>query len=236
MLILLLVADYLLVEVQWYWYFLLVFIFTALLVAGSANMRLNFFIKAKSCLPLPEKKIALTFDDGPSAEFTPVVLALLERYNATATFFCIGKKLDENRELARAILSKGHQIGNHSYTHSNYFSIFRKRRIVEEIRKTNELIHELSGKECRIFRPPYGVTNPPIAAAVNECGMEVIGWNIRSFDTSTHDYRKVVRRVISRMRPGAVILLHDDRPNTPKILEEILLYAREKGYGFAKVN
>lgn len=232
----LLFLDLFFFEMHWIFYLLPCLVFTGLVVIGSANMRLNFFVTAQTEVDPAGKKIALTFDDGPSSQFTPAILELLDRYQAKATFFCIGRKMEENKELVKEILERGHAIGNHSYSHSNFFSVLRKNKVVEEIRKTNKIILEISGKNCGIFRPPYGVTNPPIAQAIKEVGMKVVGWNIRSFDTSTKEYKKVVDRVLRKIKPGAIVLLHDDRPNTPKILEEILQYTRKNQYQYAKIS
>lgn len=222
--------DYLFLEVSLFYYLLPTLAFIGLIVLGSANIRLNFFTKAYSSLKTAEKTIALTFDDGPSAAYTPGVLQLLEQYQAKATFFCIGKHIKEHPDLTKTILEKGHLLGNHSYSHSNFFSFFGKKKVIREIKKTNQLLLEATGAGCNLFRPPYGVTNPPIAQAVKACQMQTIGWNIRSFDTSTKDPGKVINRVISKIKPGAVVLLHDNRPNTTQILEAILLYIQENNY------
>lgn len=236
LMLLLFVADVFFLDIPLLYYLLPSLLFVSLLAIGSANMRLNFFVQAQSALATDQKVIALTFDDGPSASYTPAVLALLEAYEAKATFFCIGSKVESNQALVKMMLEKGHLVGNHSYSHSNFFSFFGTKKVMNEIRKTNELIRKLSGRECVLFRPPYGVTNPPIARAVKNCQMKVIGWSIRSFDTTTQDYTKVVNRVLGQIKPGAVILLHDDRQNTPKILEAILLYTRQNNYQYAQVH
>ena len=235
-LLLLLAADFFLLEVHWLFYLIPTLIFVSLLAIGAADMKMNFFVKAQSGLKTEQKAIALTFDDGPCAKYTPAVLELLEAYHARATFFCIGRKIEKHQRLIKEMMEKGHVVGNHSYSHSNFFSFFEKKEVVNEIRKTNALIRKLSGKECRIFRPPFGVTNPHIARAVKACGMKVIGWNIRSFDTTTKDYTKVVDRVIAQIKPGAIILLHDDRQHTPKILEEILRYTRQHNYQYVLID
>lgn len=180
-------------------------------------------------LPTGSKTIALTFDDGPSADYTPQVLALLERYKAKGTFFCIGEKIKRFPELTKTIHAKGHAIGNHSFSHRNSFPIFSTNRIVRELEQTNQWIYDTTGAECQLFRPPFGVTNPNIAKAVKQLSMCSIGWNIRSYDTSKHP-DKVIKAVIKKIKPGAIILLHDDRPHAPKILEAILLYAQENHY------
>lgn len=229
---LLLLADLFLFSIPWWLYLAPSLLFVILIVAGSAIMSMNLFAKSHTKLPESERAIALTFDDGPSAEHTPAVLAVLEKWGAKATFFCIGERLEQHKELAQCMVAQGHALGNHSFSHSNMFSVFGANRVLAEIEKTNALILETSGAPCRLFRPPYGVMNPPIAMAAQKSGMALIGWSIRSFDTATKDPEKVIKRVIKKIKPGAVILLHDDREHTARILDAILAYAHEHNYRY----
>lgn len=210
-------------------YLILIVVFMLLIAAGSSYMSLQFFTRAYTQILTSEKVLALTFDDGPHPEYTPAILNLLEKYNAKATFFCIGKMIEANKELTKMIKDKGHTLGNHSHSHSYFFSMFRKKRVEWELIDTNNLISETTGTECTYFRPPYGVTNPPIASAVKSLSLKVIGWNIRSFDTTAAP-DKVIKKVVSQIKPGSIILLHDNRPQTVNILEAILLHTRKTNY------
>lgn len=224
-------VDYYVWPVPLLYYIVPSLLFVLLTGIGSANIRLNFFMEATHSLSTTESQtIALTFDDGPSLEYTPKVLALLEKYKANGTFFCIGEKITQLPNLIKTIHEKGHTIGNHSFSHRNSFPIFSKSRIVRELEQTNQWIYDITGVQCKLFRPPFGVTNPTIAKAVRILGMQTIGWNIRSFDTSIKNPDQVIKNVTSKIKPGAIILLHDDRPDVPKILEAILLYAQENNY------
>lgn len=224
----LLIADYFL-EVHWGLYLLLLAPFLIFTVIASAVMKLNIFIPAYTEPDGVGKRIAITFDDGPVPN-TNAVLDVLDRYQARATFFCIGKNIEAHPDILKRIKAGGHEIGNHSYSHSYFFSFFSKKKIIEEIEHANKLLKNITGLDCDLFRPPYGVMNPPIAKAVSQKCMKVIGWNLRSFDTSTKDHNKVIRRIKRGIKPGAVILLHDDRQNTPAILEAVLNYARQENY------
>ncbi|MFN6945336.1 MAG: polysaccharide deacetylase family protein [Cytophagaceae bacterium] len=230
LILLLLAMDYFFVSIPFTYYLLPTAAFLVILFFGSADIKLNFFIRSINSFKTTEKTIALTFDDGPSKHNTPPILDLLDKYGAKATFFCIGNKVEQNPEIAREIVKKGHLIGNHSYSHSNFFSLFGKKSIIREIRKTNQAITDATGEKCKIFRPPFGVTNPSIAKAIKQCGMKVLGWNIRSFDTTIKNPEKVAKRVLKKIKPGAILLLHDDRPDTAKTLEAILLYTKEHNY------
>lgn len=225
-------ADYFWLKVPVLVYLAPSLLFLLLVIVGSSVMSLNFFTTSCTRLDDKEKALALTFDDGPSAEHTPAVLHILEEYGATASFFCIGERMECNKELVREIIARGHTIGNHSYTHSPVFSLFNKKKVVEEIMRTNALIKETTGQECRLFRPPFGVLNPQIAKAATACGMRVIGWNIRSYDTTSRDPEKVVSRVLSKIKPGSVILLHDNREHAATILRAILAHAKAEGYHY----
>ena len=230
----LLIADYF-VAVHWAFYILLVVPFLIFVVVASSVMKFNFFVPAFTEPHDPGRKVAITFDDGP-APGTNAVLDILKKYQAKASFFCIGKNLEKHPEILARIVAEGHSVGNHSWSHSNVFSLFGKKKIINEIEQTNQLIKVTTDLACNLFRPPYGVVNPPIARAVRQTGMKVIGWNLRSFDTSTLDPEKVIRRIKKRMRPGSVILLHDDRKNTAIILEAVLEFAKEQNYECVDVN
>lgn len=236
LLLLLGVLDYFLLEIPFLYYLLLCLVFVSVIIWGSSNIGSGFFLPALTNLHTGRKAIALTFDDGPSPDHTPKVLDILDRYNAKATFFCIGKNMEKSPDLTREIVARGHTLGNHSYSHHFFFSFFGKNSVITEIKKTSRLIAQISGKKCGLFRPPYGVTNPSIAKAVKSCQMKVVGWDIRSYDTTLRNESAVANRVIKRIRPGSVILLHDNRPGTERILAKILTYTSENNYNYAQIK
>lgn len=223
------IIDLFFYPVHWLVYLLVVFTFVIIIAMGSSSMGLQFFMKAYTSIDTKEKIIALTFDDGPHPEFTPAILDLLDKYNAKATFFCIGKNVEMHQQLARTIKDKGHVLGNHSYSHNNLFSLFGKKKVENELTSSNDVILATTGAHCKLFRPPYGVTNPPIASALKSLPLKTVGWSIRSFDTSRAP-EKVIKSVISKIKPGSIILLHDNRMQTIQILEAILLYTKQHHY------
>ncbi|PID87908.1 MAG: hypothetical protein CSB06_03180 [Bacteroidia bacterium] len=194
-----------------------VILYLPLLVWASANLCSQFYLSAQ-CRDKKKEGILLTFDDGPHPEITPTVLKILEKYDQKAIFFCIGKNIEKYPEILRKIKQGGHQIGNHSYTHSHFFALFRTRKVIRELQKTNALIQEITGEENKLFRPPHGVTNPNIGRAVNALKMRVIGWSIRTFDTSSSP-PKILKKM-KKAQAGDIILLHDTQSNTPSILEQ----------------
>ncbi len=191
---------------------------------GSFHLRWNYHVKALCANPTtPNPWVSLTFDDGPDPEFTPKVLDLLERFGAKATFFCIGERVAMYPGLAHKIISKGHTLGNHTYSHDPRFGFFGVRRVVKELQATTACIEQAIGRRPRMYRPAFGVTNPSIRAAIRETGLEPIGWSIRSLDTTRRSVDAIYYRT-ARIRPGDIVLLHDTSVKTMAVLERLLLF------------
>ena len=198
---------------------------------GSFTIGWNYHLKAfNSKKNHTKNQVAITFDDGPNAEFTPQILELLKAHHAKATFFCIGKHAEQQPELVQQIIEEGHTIGNHTYTHSDFFDFYNKQNVIAEIKNTNTIISSIINKEMKLFRPPYGVTNPAITKALKHTKHHVIGWNIRSLDTVKKDEKKILNRITKNIKPGAVILLHDSQEITVRVLEQLLLFLQENNY------
>ena len=200
--------------------------YMSILALGSIFIQFNFYFRSLNRAPTTQKIIALTFDDGPDPEISPIILELLVKYNMKATFFCVGKKIADNVNLLQKIDESGHLIGNHSFSHSNYFSLSSSKKIKLELDKTTELITKSIGKKPRLFRPPFGVSNPSIATALKKTGLVSVGWSLRSLDTVSSS-EKVLRKLKRKLKSGDVILFHDNRKNTPEILESFLLWLDE---------
>lgn len=178
-----------------------------------------------------ERSIMITFDDGPHPENTSKVLDLLKEKNVKALFFLIGEKAIDNPQVVRRIADEGHLIGIHSLRHTPEFTIASKRSVKNDLIATKKILEELSGKEIKLFRPPFGVTNPSIGRAVRELGLVSVGWSIRSFDTvASSDIEKVMKRVRKGLHNGAILLLHDRLPLSSLLLKEILDYLDNQGY------
>lgn len=212
-------------------YVVLILLWLIITTIGSFNIVWNYHLKAyNSNTTIKEKQIAITFDDGPNSTFTPQILELLKTYNAKATFFCTGKQIEQHANIVKKIAGNGHTIGNHSFSHSYYFDFYGKEKVINEIKKTNDLVERIIGKKMKLFRPPYGVTNPSITHAIKETKHQVIGWNIRSLDTVKTNEQDILNRIIKNMSPGSVILLHDSKEITVSILEQLLLFLQHNGY------
>lgn len=195
-------------------------------------MRAQIFLTSICSFPVAHKKnILLTFDDGPHPEVTPQIIDILATYNAKAVFFCIGKKIVLHPELAQRIVSEGHILANHSYTHSNFIGMYSTIGVMEEIEQTEVEIERFM-PSLKLYRPPFGVTNPNIARATKALDMQVIGWNKRSFDTVSRSEKAVLDRITTNNENGDIVLFHDTQPITPRILADFLLFTTNKGFTF----
>lgn len=206
------------------------------LLIVSTNVQFNFFVKAFNRNPgVSGKKVAITFDDGP-VENTLKILDILDKYNVKASFFCIGKNIEEHPEIFRTILQKGHFVGNHTYSHTRKMGFLSTAKIVEEIQKCDEIALLAGGVKLNSFRPPFGVINPKTKKALEITGHKVIGWNIRSYDAVLNSKKYILNRIFKRIKPGDVILLHDSNTQTVDILEQLLLFLQTNHYTTLRVD
>ncbi len=193
---------------------------------GASNISSGLYVKTTNKFENTDGKIVLTFDDGPDKN-TPEILELLEKYNAKASFFIIGEKAIANKEIIEEIYKKGHLIGNHSYNHKWKFPLQKVKDIKEEISKTQQIISDITNEDCKYFRPPFGVTNPLISMALRSFHFNVIGWNIRSLDT-VKTKEEALNNVISNIKSGDIVLLHDTTKDIIWILEEVFKILKER--------
>lgn len=202
----------------------------AFLFYASYSIRSGIYVKAICRIPTTERKVLLTFDDGPHARQTPQILDILRRHECKAAFFCIGRNLQACPDIAARIVAEGHVLGNHSWGHEPWFPLLTVRNMTDEMTATDGLITEHTQQPVRWFRPPFGVTNPRIAKAVRTRGYQVLGWSIRTLDTCTPNLDLVLARIEKRLHPGAVILLHDRLPQSHLLLPRLLELLKRRGY------
>ncbi len=217
-----------------YWLILipviLFIIYFSYMFYASGNIRSGVYLKTLYKGDTTEKKVCITFDDGPS-ELSEKVLGALRKHNAKATFFLIGNKVAQNPETVRKIVADGHLVGAHTWSHTGKFTVCKYENAKIDIERGSEEITRVCGKQVKLFRPPFGVTNPNIAKAVKETGHIVIGWNVRMFDTIPGiSIAFKMRRLISKVRPGSVIQLHDKCRNADIIVDEMLTKLANNGY------
>ena len=184
-----------------------------------------------------KKQISLTFDDGPDPRSTPQLLDWLREEKIPAAFFCIGKHVEKNPELAARIVREGHLLENHSYAHSNFTNFYGRSQLRTELVQAQEVIEKTCGVAPTFFRPPVGLSNPNTFRVADELNLRVIGWNIRSFDTITATPQKIVARVQRNLWPGSIILLHDGNIPAEKLLATVKsLLDTLRGLGYEVVR
>jgi peptidoglycan/xylan/chitin deacetylase (PgdA/CDA1 family) len=203
--------------------------FSAVVVWGSFDITLGYFVNSITHKRTKIKEVALTFDDGPT-EFTPNFLDLLKENNVKATFFCIGKQIEKYPETFQRIITEGHTIGNHTFSHSNNTGFLSTSKMIEEIEKCDEVILKIGDLKTDLYRPPFGVTNPSISKAIKKTHKTSIGWNVRSLDTVIEDEKKIYQRVTRGIKKGSIILLHDTSEKTYNVLVDLLLFLEREKY------
>lgn len=211
--------------------FIVLLVYLLFNIYGVTYLSSNYFFPALTSQPNGTGKNAvLTFDDGPHGQ-TKEILAVLEKHNALATFFMIGKNCVENENVVSAVFAKGHIIGNHSYNHSTGFPVLGCRKIQREIENTNNTIKRIVGKTPLLFRPPFGLMSPIIACALRRMNMKMIGWDLRTFDTR-NDNKKTLKRFQKKMqgKQNVICLLHDDTENITELLDSIIIYLKENNF------
>ncbi|MGZ8251604.1 MAG: polysaccharide deacetylase family protein [Methylophilaceae bacterium] len=154
-------------------------------------------------------EIALTIDDGPDPEVTPQVLDILDRFQAKATFFCIGNKAQHHAELCREIVQRGHAVENHSQRHWHNFSLLGLRAYTREIQAAQQTLTAITGVRPQFFRAPAGLRNPFLDPVLKRLGLRLVSWSVRGFDTQVKDADKVRNKLLAGLQPGAILLLHD---------------------------
>lgn len=216
-----------------YWYLVIwIHLFILVQFLGAYFIGMNFHVHSINSLGTSEKKVLLSFDDGPHHPNTTRVLEVLKKHDVKAVFFVIGKNFRGNEAIMQQIITEGHQVGNHSFSHDAWIDLWPAAKIRADLEACQKLI-ETYRPGNTWFRPPYGVTNPNMAKAIRQTGLQSIGWNIRSYDTSTKDPEKIEQRVLAQLKPGAVILLHDRLDGMPELLERLIPAIKERGYGFS---
>lgn len=170
-----------------------------------------------------EDEILITIDDGPDPHDTPLLLDLLDRHDTKAIFFMIGEKVRAHPELAREVIRRGHEIGNHTLTHPQAsFWCAGPWRTRREIAGAQQAIEEATGKKPRLFRAPVGHRNlftHPVCAIL---GLDVMGWNRRGYDAVEKDVAKVLARILPGMAGGDIVLLHEATPIAAEVVGKVL--------------
>jgi len=219
-----------------YSYLILATVYLLLLGYGCYYIGSNFFIRAVCSLKTDKKIIALSFDDGPDAANTPAILQILKENDVEAAFFCVGANIDKNAGLLRQVYDAGHLIGNHTYSHHTWFDLFPAAKMLDDMNRMDQATAGVIAKTPKLFRPPYGVTNPAIRRAIEKGNYTAVGWSVRSYDTVIKDERRLLARVTRGLKPGAVFLFHDRCPVTAAILPEFISQVKSQGFEIIRLD
>lgn len=181
---------------------------------------------------LEKKRVALTFDDGPHPLYTPKLLEGLQEESVSCSFFLLGSQAQEYPELVKEMYSQGHLLGNHSYNHV-ILSRLPDSQACDQVNRTSQLLRELTGEPATYLRPPYGEWNEKLSSQVD---MIPVLWTLDSLDWSLQNTEAIVRRVVSTVEDGDIILMHDSFPTSVEAAIAIVRQLKKQGYDFVTVD
>ncbi|MBW4447706.1 MAG: polysaccharide deacetylase family protein [Spirirestis rafaelensis WJT71-NPBG6] len=191
---------------------------------------------AEAKLSQGQKVIALTFDDGPWPTSTANVLDILKKNNIKATFFVVGQMLKNHPDLGVRIVTEGHVIANHTWTHRYHF--MNPQVAAYEVESTSDLIFQTTGVKTTLFRPPGGMMNNGVAAYARNQKYTIVMWSADSVDYSNPALPRLISNVTRASKPGGIVLLHDgggNRSRTVQALPQIISHFKKQGYSFVTV-
>jgi polysaccharide deacetylase family sporulation protein PdaB len=182
-----------------------------------------------------DKKIALSFDVSWGDDNTQKLLDILDKYNIKATFFLVGGWIDDNGELVKEMVKRGHELGNHTNKHPNMKNI-SKEKLIQEIMACDAKIMSLTGQGTKLFRCPEGSYNDLVINTVESMGYYCVQWDVDSIDWREQGASTEYNRVINKTRPGSILLFHNNAKYTPETLPQIIDKFQKDGYSFVKVS
>ena len=198
---------------QWWMWALSIFIANQLILTIAGLLpRSRLLGPNLTCLPqsaADQGQVAITIDDGPDPLVTPQVLDILDRYQAKATFFCIGELALRHADLCRDIIRRGHAVENHSWSHHTLFSMFGPWSISREVSAAQTKLSEICGQIPRFFRPTAGLRNLALDPVLAHHGLQLCSWSKRGFDTRVRDGNAVFNSLTRNLKGGDILLLHD---------------------------
>ena len=213
-----------------YLFFLLPIAYCLIVFWGCYDVGSKFFITIVCKANTANREIAISFDDGPATSYTPDILQVLKNENVKAAFFCIGNRIPGNEEILKQIHAEGHIIGNHSYSHHFWFDLYSAKKMRDDLALMDYEMEKVIGVKPKLFRPPYGVTNPNVKKAIIHGGYIPVGWSVRSMDTVIRDEKKLLSRINAGIKPGAVFLFHDTSNITLQVFPGFIREVKKRGY------
>lgn len=189
-------------------------------------------------IPNAEKKIYLTFDDGPTPEITEWVLNLLEKENIKATFFCIGSNIKKHPDIFKKIITAGHSVGNHTFNHLKGWKT-SKDEYIENVDLCRTEMSKLAIENGNLFRPPYGKIKPNQCKTLRKKGYKIIMWDILSKDYDSSTTPEKCLKHVKKTKTGSIIVFHDSikaRKNLEYTLPRAITFLKSKGFVFNSIN
>jgi peptidoglycan-N-acetylglucosamine deacetylase len=188
--------------------------------------------------PVSKKEVALTFDDGPDLQFTPLILDVLKKEGVKATFFLVGKSAKKYPGIVKRIAEEGHVIGNHSWDH-RLLTKLTPEEIRSEILQTDQILSNIVGYHTLLFRPPYGAASTDNVLQIASMDYKVIDWSVDTLDWKSKNAADILEIVNRTIRPGGIILEHSAGPealrHTVESLPELIHTLKAKGYSLVTI-
>ena len=178
--------------------------------------------------------VALTFDDGPSAH-TDRLLDIFAKHSGRGTFFVVGNIIDNRKETVKRIVSDGHEIAGHSWSHRQLTNL-SDQDIKDQIMSTRAKIYELTGYDAKLVRPPYGAHNELVRSVAKELEISLVNWSVDTLDWKYRDANTVYNTIMEKAYDGAIILCHDLHKTTVDAMEKVIPALIEKGYQLVTVS
>lgn len=213
-----------------YMYCLLLIAYSLVVFWGCVNISSGFFIPIACKAHTDNKEIAISFDDGPATDHTGEILEILRNENVKAAFFCIGNRITGNEDILKQVHADGHIIGNHSFSHNGLFDLYSAKKMLDDMKQMDVEMERVIGLKPKLFRPPYGVTNPNLKKAIISGGYTPVGWSVRSLDTVSSDEQQLLNKIKAGIQPGAVFLFHDTLKITRNVLPAFIQEVKKRGY------
>lgn len=183
-------------------------------------------------------RIALTFDDGPSEQYTAEILDILQANRVKATFFVLGTNAERHPDLLLRTIAEGHEVGNHTYTHPHLQKIDEE-SLADEVLRTDTLLRKIADYSPTLFRPPEGYISPAVKAVARHGGYSLVLWTIDTRDWALNSEANILHTIQSKASDGDIILFHDyvvGKSPTPEVLRKIIPWLKEKGFEFVTVS
>ncbi|MCC9000572.1 MAG: polysaccharide deacetylase family protein [Candidatus Contendobacter sp.] len=218
--------------------------YAALLAAGALLPQMDFYLRAVRRGPADQPWVALTFDDGPHPDITPLLLDLLRNERIPATFFCVGEAARRYPDLVAQAAADGHLTGNHSDQHRYGWAFSSKERLYAEFAAANRTFIHILGHAPRFVRTPVGVSRPNLDEVLQRLQLRNIAWDVRGLESLYRDPDRIAARIARRSRNGSIILLHElyygvrhfDPPQVLATAQLTIDRLRQRGFRFVRLD